>query len=762
MVPAWAVVIAAAGLAQPWQPVAALGACLLLLAGGYAAFVVDERASPWSLLAPMVVGSLVVSALGATGRGLAGYPMLALWLNLATLTMGILLRMRHAALGSLVVVATSLAVVWQEHQAQSVPLERSALLSVGTIAVAVGMLVAVPAGMLRRTAGDSDRVAVARTAAEVDAAIMDGRRVELRRVQRILHDTAMNTLGAVARWDDSDPASVAERCAEDLAILRRAGTGGADDSVMVLESIRRRAALLGIDLEVLATAPGADLPPGVAAALEGAAWETLNNIAKHLRDRRAFADWSWDGDVGHLRITDAGPGIDGLSWSRGGADSIVRRCAEAGVTAQIRSSAGSGTVVDLVWRGVPAASGPGPGVDRRGTARTQPLETLLAETLVRVCMVVACLGLIATTALPGAVPRWSSVVGVLAVVGLGVAAWAVQHGRAVWRVPAALWPVVALLGTWFTGFGQVGCARVGSWWWGSLVGITVCVAVILMDGRAWAVLATAAGFVAANAVLALGLGPQASDCLPDVVVDTLVGLAGLAGLWAFRHHLIDTWELGREQQVMLAEEQSRAAASAEAVRARLALLGSARAVAEPVLAGLAEGTLDPREPAVRARAARAEGTLRALGAVPVADPGGAGQALTDLVLSADLRGVALTLSLNADLEQGRDLVRGGAGMLARALELCPEGCAVQVTVLQAGDGLAALVLIDPRTPRQRLASAGDAGDQPMGDEGSLGGPAACAVDNSIRELVRSLAAQGWNVTRVEDEVLAETRWEDRA
>ena len=64
----------------------------------------------------------------------------------------------------------------------SVPLDRSALLSVGTIALALGMLVAVPAGMLRRTAEDSDSLAAAGAAASVDAAILDGRRGELRRV----------------------------------------------------------------------------------------------------------------------------------------------------------------------------------------------------------------------------------------------------------------------------------------------------------------------------------------------------------------------------------------------------------------------------------------------------------------------------------------------------------------------------------------------------------------------------------------------------
>ena len=755
MVPAWAVVIAAAALAQPGQPAALPWMCLVLLGAGYAAFVMSTSSRPWYLLLPMALGALAVAEFGAIGRGLAGYPMLALWLNLATLTLGILLPMRHAAVAALTLVAVSMALVWHDHASDAVPLDRSALLSVGTIALAMGMLVAVPAGMLRRTAEDSDSLAAAGAAAAVDAAILDGRRGELRRVQRILHDTVMNTLGAVARWDASDPALVATRCAADLAILRRADVAGQDDPGVLLESLGRRADLLGVSMDLLAPDPGPALPPGVAAALEGAAWETLNNISKHVSDRRALVDWSWDGHTGRLRLTDAGPGVDGLSWTRGGAESIVRRCSEAGIDAQVRSAAGSGTVVELDWNSDSGPTGDEQGGDEDAKLPGQSLPHLFAETLVRVCLVVAVVGVIATAALPGATVRGSSLLGVLAVVTLGGGAWAVQRGRATWRMPGGLYPVLALLGTWFTGFGLEGCSRVGSWWWGSLVGIAVCVAAILMDGRKRVAVAAAAGFAAGNALVALGLGPGTAACHPDVVVDTFVALAGLAGLWAFRRQLISTWELASEQQAMLAREQSRAAAAVEAIRARQSMLGLARSVAEPVLVGLAEGELDPADPATRARAARAEGILRALAAVPVADVGGAGRALTGLVLSAHDRGLELTLSLSADLDQSPDTVLEGAGMLDRALGSCPEGSAVQVTVLQADHGMQCLVLIDPRTSVQGKGGLVPAASQRCaGDDG--------ATHDSTGRLDRTLAAEGWTVTLAGDEILAETRWEDPA
>jgi hypothetical protein len=281
------------------------------------------------------------------------------------------------------------------------------------------------------------------------------------------------------------------------------------------------------------------------------------------------------------------------------------------------------------------------------------------------------------------------------------------------------------------------------------------VAAILMDGRKRVAIAAAVGFAAGNALVALGLGPGTSACHPDVLVDTFVALAGLAGLWAFRRQLIRTWELASEQQAMLAREQSRAAAAVEAIRARQSMLGIARSVAEPVLAGLAAGELDPADPATRARAARAEGILRALAAVPVSDVGGAGQALTGLVLSAHDRGLELTLSLSADLDQSPDTVLEGAGMLDRALGSCPEGSAVQVTVLQADHGMQCLVLIDPRTPVQRRGGLVPAASQRCaGDDG--------AKHDWTGRLDRTLAAEGWTVTVAGDEILAETTWEDPA
>jgi hypothetical protein len=342
-------------------------------------------------------------------------------------------------------------------------------------------------------------------------------------------------------------------------------------------------------------------------------------------------------------------------------------------------------------------------------------------------------GVLCTIALPAGTARWSSLLGVLLIAGLGWNARMVAVGRARWRIPVVAYPLAALVGTWLPGLGQVGCLRVGSWWWGTLVGIAVGIAAILLDGRRRVALAAAAGLVGGNLLIEAGLGPAATDCGMDVLVDTLAALAGLAGVWAFRRAATRAWATGRAEQALLDTERARAEQADEAVRTRRELLGVARQVAEPVMAGLAGRTLDPREAPVRAEAARAEGTLRALAVLPVSDPGGAGRALREVVLAAHARHIALQLNLNADLDQAPATVARGAAMLEAVLAGCPSGSSVQVTVLQGEDGLHGLVLITPG-PGQ------SPGAGPDGD------------------LVGQLGRAGWEVTEVGQQVLAEAVW----
>jgi len=323
---------------------------------------------------------------------------------------------------------------------------------------------------------------------------------------------------------------------------------------------------------------------------------------------------------------------------------------------------------------------------------------------------------------------------------MGVARLA-SVGRPV-AISGVVFPVLAGVAAWLPGVGLDGCARAGSWAWGPLTGIAVAVAAIMLDGRRTVVLATGVGFLLGCLLAIREVGPGYPGCTQEALSVMVVDAAVLLGLVAYRTQVTRTWTLGRIQRDA-AHADLVAAAHARAVSGtRRELLALAMRVAEPVLSGLAEGRLDPADPEVRADCARAEATLRAVATIPVADPGGAGQRLTGLVVAAHERGVELTLSLNADLDQDVDLVRRGADMLSAALAACPSGSTARVTVLQSEADLIGLILIDARP-----TSGPDAGAA-----GSSGDPAI------VSQLAGSLRTQGWSVTELGGELLAETRW----
>lgn len=253
-------------------------------------------------------------------------------------------------------------------------------------------------------------------------------------------------------------------------------------------------------------------------------------------------------------------------------------------------------------------------------------------------------------------------------------------------------------------------------------------------------------YVLANLQIIREVGPGSPACTQEAVTVLAVNLALVVGVLAYRRQLTRAWQEGQRQHDIMVADLAEAVRVEQALVTRRHLLDTALRVAEPVLQGLSRGELDPDDPAVRAEAARAERILRSLAVIPVGDPGGAGRELTDLVIRAHERGVALTLSLNVGHDLEPEFVRRNAPMLAAALDACPPGCAVQVTVLQRPGGSDALVLVDP---------PGSAPPSSMGPGREVGAEEAPIL------LGRDLEAAGWTVTQLGNQVLAEARWDDQ-
>jgi len=220
------------------------------------------------------------------------------------------------------------------------------------------------------------------------------RNIERREHERLLHDTVLNTLTALARAGQAAAGEVVGRCRHDVTLMefvlgdpgdpaKEAGRayGG---MIAAIEALAVEMRARGLDVHVAdaigATGAGADapvVPVPVAVAIVRAVREALANVISHAGTAEAWVDISPaapgtdDANAaapGGLQVTvrDAGAGFDPASVDParlGLRRSITERIADWGGLASIRSAPGEGTVVSLRWPG-PAQPGPEAGLPR--------------------------------------------------------------------------------------------------------------------------------------------------------------------------------------------------------------------------------------------------------------------------------------------------------------------------------------------------------------------------------------------------------------
>jgi signal transduction histidine kinase len=738
IVPPWlaSIVLPALSPAGQWMP-ALVWATILVVAAGYAAYLLGRPRRPALLVGPLAATSLVLGAASPVGLSLAGYPLVASWLNLSCVVVGALLpRGRFIAAGVLTV-AGSLGALALRQAWAGTPVAPSDLAAIATFSIGDLFLLGLPTGILRRTAARADAAAAGAAAAAEARVRAEARQGEHRRTARLLHDTVVNTLGAIARWGRADRATVVQRCAADLELLRTVQDTVVGDPRSLMAEVSRRAEVLGVRLEVSVAQVGPPLTADIAEALVGALTEALTNVHKHSGAATARLVWRWDGRDGSVEVSDDGVGFDpsaGAGWRGGAAESIGARCRDAGITVSLASRPGAGTRVTLRWGAATAPPVGGGAGAADPPAVPDELAAISAETVASMALVIGVVGAVATLAMPAGLPRASSLaaVGLVASVGLGARMTARPWSG---RLPGAVYPVLAALGAWLPGLGQTGCVRTGIWWWGGMVGFIVAVAAILLDGRRAVVVGSAVGVGVGMLAASSQIGPGNPSCVHEA--QALLGLyaAALLAVVAYRNTLARAWRAWASQEAAMRADLAEVMRAEEAGRTRRDLLGVARTIAEPVLSGVASGRLDPSEPDVRARSALAEATLRVLGTLSTATSGDEQRKVTSLALEAHERGIVVHLVLAIDPGQPAALVARGIAMLGVALSACPDHSTARVTILQSGDGLAAMVLVD--LPEGRDAPG----------------------ESAVASLAARLSDEGWSTTVAGDQVLAEAFWD---
>ena len=258
--------------------------------------------------------------------------------------------------------------------------------------------------MFYRRAAGADRALAQADADAREQYVRLSRKIERREHERLLHDTVLNTLTALARAGSADAGEVVGRCRHDVTLMefvlgdpgdpaKAAGRayGGMVAAIEAL-AVEMRARGLDVHVTVASGAPGAGVdapvvPVPVAVAIVRAAREALANVISHAGTAEAWvgvspaAPGAGTAAPGGVRVTvrDAGTGFDPASVDParlGLRRSITERIADWGGLASIRSAPGHGTEVSLYWPGPvqpgpvqPGPVQPGPGRQPRVSQR---------------------------------------------------------------------------------------------------------------------------------------------------------------------------------------------------------------------------------------------------------------------------------------------------------------------------------------------------------------------------------------------------------
>jgi signal transduction histidine kinase len=223
-----------------------------------------------------------------------------------------------------------------------------------------------------RAAGADAELDRADRAAQEQYAVLC-RSIERREHERLLHDTVLNTLTALARSGGNAPATVVTRCRQDVTLIEAAlsaedlevdSARPSDELCSEVRAVVADMGARGLTVHFGADeaggadgAGGAAIPARVITAISNAVREALSNVAAHSGTREAWVSVrrtgaEGDADALEVVVRDRGAGFDLARVDKarlGLRRSITERVAECGGQASIWSAPGQGTEVSLCW-----------------------------------------------------------------------------------------------------------------------------------------------------------------------------------------------------------------------------------------------------------------------------------------------------------------------------------------------------------------------------------------------------------------------------
>jgi signal transduction histidine kinase len=574
-----------------------------------------------------------------------------------------------------------------------VPADATDLLYPG-LALTTGVLTIAARHLVMSDAVRADAAASALARAEADRLAAEGVERALRREERVLHETVLNTLTAVSRGGlGARPHlrdRLTQRCAESAQVLRdlRQRT----DPELAVEPSEHRldrdlmGCLLDLGLEGVSLdvdcAPLDAVPPVAYDALRTATREALSNVQRHAEADHVTlrARVSADGPASDVQveIVDDGRGFDPRAASGLGLLTSVRQAmADVDGSAEVESTPGEGTRVSLRWRA--------PEADDAGA--------FLPSTIGFAVPVLVSFGLYSLAVL---VAGWPAVVAPLQdlaafalAVGLGVLV--VRTAR---RGPVPGWVVVTVTILSAVVYAlqtrSTAAEATGPWVDWSSGAIAALFLVVIAIGPGWAWLVVVPAWLVIQ-----------GDVLHEVVAPgTAVLLAAALFGRSTRRYSGRIERIRREQA---AQETALAVARDSVFRMRRRYAAMRESTAIALLDGLASGALDPDDPEVRRQAALEERFIRTLIRVdPSVDDVHA--LATSLAVRARRRGLFLDVDVTSD---GSASGEGGFGAesLSRAVDCAQPGEQARFTAGVEGDDLVIRLVVPVLTAhRQEMMS----------------------------------------------------------
>lgn len=514
---------------------------------------------------------------------------------------------------------------------------------------------------------------------------------------RVLHDTAINTLGAIANGGAAvtDRQAVRKRCLDDIAAIEDLRSLKRDDGVTrpgLRDAIRPtgiQVRYAGMPEDEIARTE-ALLPPPVMRALGRAVAEAVQNAAKHSGADEVLVSIDRTSAGVRVAVSDKGAGMQPTQrYGAGIAQSILARTLEAGIRATIDSARGQGTTVTLEYdfddaRDPPHASDTSAGNVEDLVRQLRSYSAFaLSAGLVGVGVALSALNH------PGeATPEWLMVAVVAVACGL---AWR-ERNRARLSAATAIalmtaGPLAFVLSAWSVGFG-----RADPYLWQAIAptGPLLALTIVLLP-RAVKML----GFAAYLLTVAATAAYIAPASLEAASITTVAGLVGLGMVWAVTSFVRSLAEVatranGEQRKAFTAGLELAAVEAAAVARRRWREAGLDQSVS--LLRAIGEGRADPGDPAVRNRCAEEEAFLRQLSLLNP-DLIQMGAWFARALNASRVKGVGLTVRAGAADATADDAPRFGR-MLLTVVDAMPAGTKLTAAFFATNRGLA-MTLVAP-------------------------------------------------------------------